>query len=70
MENVRCETSRTFRNKRKEYLEEKMNELETDSKNKNIRDIYTGTNEYNKACQPRRNLVKDVNGDLLVDTVF
>jgi hypothetical protein len=56
--------------RKEEISERKMNELETDSKNKNIRDIYTGTNEYNKACQPRRNLVKDVNGDLLVDTVF
>jgi hypothetical protein len=26
---VRCETSRTFRNKRREYLKDKINELET-----------------------------------------
>jgi hypothetical protein len=34
-----CETSRTSKNKRREYSKEKINELETDSKNKNIRDI-------------------------------
>jgi hypothetical protein len=53
MENVRCETSRTFRNKRKEYLEEKMNELETDSKNKNLRDLYRLKNRFKKCYQPR-----------------
>jgi hypothetical protein len=29
LKNVRHETSRTFRNKKREYLKEKMNELET-----------------------------------------
>jgi hypothetical protein len=32
--NVRCETSRTFRNKKRKYLKEKINKLETNSKNK------------------------------------
>jgi uncharacterized protein YaaR (DUF327 family) len=35
LNNVRCEATRTFRNKKKEYLKEKINELETNSKNKN-----------------------------------
>jgi hypothetical protein len=34
---VKLETSRTFRNKKREYLKEKINEPETNSKNKNIR---------------------------------
>jgi hypothetical protein len=34
------EASRHFRNKKKEYLKDKINELESNSKNKNIRDRY------------------------------
>jgi Txe/YoeB family toxin of Txe-Axe toxin-antitoxin module len=37
----------SFRNKKKEYLKAKINELETNSKNKNIRDLYKGINEFN-----------------------
>jgi hypothetical protein len=37
--NVRREASRHFRNKKKEYLKAKVNELESSSKNKNIRDL-------------------------------
>jgi hypothetical protein len=40
LNNVRCEASRHFRNKKKEYLKAKINELETNRKNKNIRDLY------------------------------
>jgi hypothetical protein len=35
--NVRCKDSRHFRNKEREYLEDKINELATNSKNKNLR---------------------------------
>jgi hypothetical protein len=42
LQNVRHETSRTFRNKKREHLKGKFNELETNNKNKNIRDL--GTN--------------------------
>jgi hypothetical protein len=38
--NVRREASRHFRNKKREYLEDKINELAMNSKNKNIRDLY------------------------------
>jgi hypothetical protein len=44
LKNLRCETSRTFRNKRREYLKGKINELEANNKNKNIRDLYRGIN--------------------------
>jgi hypothetical protein len=36
LQNLRRETSRTFRKKRREYLKSKINELETNNKNKNI----------------------------------
>jgi hypothetical protein len=68
LNNVRHETSRYFRNTNREYLKEKINELQTNSKNKNIRDLYRGINEYKRGHQPRNNLVKDENGDLLADS--
>jgi hypothetical protein len=57
-DNVRREASRTFRNKKREYLKDKTNELETNNKNKNIRDLYRGTYEFKKGFQYRSNLVK------------
>jgi hypothetical protein len=46
LQNLRCETSRTFRKKKREYLKGKINELETNNKNRNIRDLYRGINEF------------------------
>jgi hypothetical protein len=40
LRNLRRETKRTFRNKKRKYLEHKINELETNNKNKNIRNFY------------------------------
>jgi hypothetical protein len=45
--------------KNREYLKDKMNELATDSKNKNIRDLCKGINEFKRGYQPRNNLAKD-----------
>jgi hypothetical protein len=58
MDNVRREASKTFRSKKREYLKNKINELETNSKNKNIRDLYRGINAFKKGYQPRTNMVK------------
>jgi hypothetical protein len=38
------------------------------SNNKNIRDLYRGTNTFKKGYQPWSNLVKDKDGDLLADS--
>jgi hypothetical protein len=46
LQNARRETSRTFRNRKREYLKCKVKELETNNKNKNIRDLYRGINEF------------------------
>jgi hypothetical protein len=62
---LRHETSRTFRNKKREYLKGKINELETNNKNKNIRDLYRDINEFKKGYQPRINITKDEKGNLL-----
>jgi hypothetical protein len=48
LNNVRREASRHFRNKKKEYLKDKINELEMNSKNKNIRDLYRGISDENR----------------------
>jgi hypothetical protein len=40
LRNVRREANRHFGNKKREYLRDKINELESNSKNKNIRDLY------------------------------
>jgi hypothetical protein len=44
LNNVRRKTSRHFRNKKREYLKGKINELAMNSKNRNIRDLYRGIN--------------------------
>jgi hypothetical protein len=62
LNNVGCEDSRHFGNKKKEYLKD------IRSKNMNIRDLYRGVNEVNKGHQPRSSIVKDENGDLLADS--
>jgi hypothetical protein len=48
-------------------LKDKINKLEANSKNKNIRDLYRAINEFKKGYQPRTNLVKDKGGNLLWD---
>jgi hypothetical protein len=68
LQNVRHETSRIFRNKKRENLKGKINELEGNNKNKNIRDLYRGINEFKKGYQPRINIIKDENGNLIADT--
>jgi hypothetical protein len=67
LQNLRRETSRTFRNKKREYLKGKINELEINNKKKNIRSLYRGINEFKKGYRPRINIIKDENGSLLAD---
>jgi hypothetical protein len=65
---VSCKASIYLRNKKREYLKDKINELATNSKNKNIRDLYRGIKEFKRGDQPRNNVVKDEKGDLLADS--
>jgi hypothetical protein len=46
LNNVRRDASRHFRNKKKAYLKAKIEELETNSKIKNIRDLYRGISDF------------------------
>jgi len=44
--NVRRDAGRHFRNKKKAYLKAEIEELETNSKIKNIRDLYRGISDF------------------------
>jgi hypothetical protein len=51
MNNTRRETSRHFRNKKREYLKDKIDELATNNKKKNIRDLYRGINDFRRSLE-------------------
>jgi hypothetical protein len=67
LNNIRREVSRHFRNKKRKYLKDEIDELATNSKKKNIIHLYRRINEFNRGYQPRRNLAKDENAGLLAD---
>jgi hypothetical protein len=48
LNNVTCKASRHLINKKKEYLRAKIDAFETNSKMKNIRDLYRSMNDYKK----------------------
>jgi hypothetical protein len=52
--NVKYKDRKHIRNKKREYLKDKINGLATNIKNKNIRDLYRGINEFKKGYQLRR----------------
>ena len=68
LNNVKREATRHFRNKKKAYLKAKIEELETNNKIKNIRDLYRGISDFKKSYQPTTNIVKDEKGDLVADS--
>ena len=49
-------------------MKAKIDELENDSKIKNIRDLYRDINDFKKGYQPRTDIVKDEKGDLVADS--
>ena len=49
---------------KKAYLKAKIEELETNSKVNNVRDLYRGINDFKKGYQPRTIIVKDEKEDL------
>jgi DNA polymerase III delta prime subunit len=67
LQNLRRETNRIFRKKKREHLKGKINELEINNKNNNIRDLYRSINEFKKWYQRRINVIKDEIGNLLAD---
>ena len=68
---VKHESIRHFRNKEKEFLKDEIDEFETNSKIKNIRELCRGISDFMKCYQPRTNIVKDEKGDCLqTPTIF
>jgi len=49
-------------------MKAKFEKLETNSKIKNIRDLYRGVNDFKKGYQPRTNVLKDERGALFADS--
>ena len=68
LNNVRHEASGHLRNKKKECLKGQIDELETNSKANNIRDLYRSISDFKKAYQYRTNIVKDEKGDFVTDS--
>jgi hypothetical protein len=68
LNNIRREASSHFRDKKREYLKDKNYELAMNRKNNNIRDMYSGVNEFKKDYQPKSNVVKDEKIDLLANS--
>jgi len=56
--------------KKKAYLKAKIEELETNSKIKNIRDLYRGISDFKKGWKPRTNIVKDDKVALFADSHY
>jgi len=52
LNSIRCDASRHFSNKTKEYLKAKIEELETNRQIKNVRDLYKGINDFKMCYQP------------------
>ena len=48
-------------------MKAKFEDLETNSKVKNIRDLYRGISDFKKGYQPRTNIVKDEKCNLVAD---
>ena len=48
LNNIRCDASSHFRNKKKACLNVKIEELETNSKINNVMDLYRGSNDFKK----------------------
>jgi len=67
LKNARREASRHFRNKKKEYLKAKIDELENNSSDKNMKDLYRGINDFRECYQPRTYILKEENGDMFTD---
>ena len=68
LNNARREAGRHFRNKEKAYLKSKIEEFETNSKIKNIRDLYRNIHDFKKGYQPRTNVVKDERCGFVADS--
>jgi C4-type Zn-finger protein len=63
-----ADISGIIKKKKKEFLKAKIEELETNSKIKNIRDLCRDINDFKKDYQPRTNIVNDEKSNVVVDS--
>ena len=59
---------RMFRKKKRDYMKAKVNKPQENSKNKNIREMCKGINEFKKGYQPRAYVIKKHDGTTVADT--
>ena len=52
---------------KRDYAKEKINKLDENSKNKNIREMYKEINELKKGFQPRTYVIKKRDGTIVAD---
>ena len=65
---VKHDTCRTFKKKKSDYMKAKVNKLEENSENKNIREMYKGISKFKKGYQPRAYVIKKHDGTIVADT--
>jgi hypothetical protein len=64
LSNVRREARTYVRHNERKYLKDKINELESNSKSKNIGDLCRGIKKSKKTLKPRTNSVKNTKEDV------
>jgi hypothetical protein len=64
---LRCENSRISRKTEREYLKGIINDLETNNKNRDIRDLQRTINEFKRGYEPRTDIKNYENGNLIAD---
>jgi len=56
-----------FKNKKRQYLKRKIEEIDENFQNSNVRGMYVGNN-FRKGLQARTEIVKDENNNLIIDS--
>jgi hypothetical protein len=57
-----------FRKNKRDYMKAKVNKLEENSKNRNIREMYKGDYTYKKVYQSRTYVIKKHDSTIIADT--
>ena len=65
---IRRESTRVLKSKKREYLRGKINDLETNARNRNNRELYQGIRIERKGFQARKNIIRNGNGDTIADS--
>jgi len=66
--NIRQAAHNLFKNKKRQYLKRKIEEIEENCQSGNVRGMYMGINNFRKGFQARTEMVKDENDNLITDS--